>query len=282
MNNEDNSPRFIVLHREILTCKELTDTDRIVYARICTFDIYFESSEACAQFLGKSERVIQEAKRKLERLGFIECVENTGRGKKYRAVYDRQVSKEKLEKLDAKSEDLQENVGQTYTKTELRPTSKRNSDLHQNVDIVIERDKSLEESNNATLMPALPKPAPARQIPTEAYQLAERLHKWILRNKPDRKIQENWKQRWAEDIDKMHRIDGRNWRQIAGAIDWSQRDDFWHQNILSGANLRKHYDRIEDRARLEMEQNGSQVLADAIQNMTNEQAVAVAHAQGLI
>lgn len=139
--------------------------------------------------------------------------------------------------------------------------------------------KGYKENN---LMSAPAKPAPTRQLPKEAEQLAERLHKWILRNKPDRKISDGWQKRWAEDIDKMHRIDGRSWRQIAGAIDWSQRDNFWHQNILSGANLRKHYDRIEDRARAEMEDNGNQALASAIFNQTPEQAVETARAQGLI
>jgi len=134
--------------------------------------------------------------------------------------------------------------------------------------------------NKDNLMSAPAEPAPTRQLPKEAYQLAERLHKWILRNKPDRKIQSGWQERWADEIDKMHRIDGREWRQIADAIDWSQRDEFWHQNILSGANLRKHYDRMEDRARSEIDQN--QALADAIFSQTPEQAVATAREQGLI
>ena len=139
---------------------------------------------------------------------------------------------------------------------------------------------SKKEINNIMSAPA--KPAPTRELPKEAYQLANRLHKWILRNKPDRKIQDGWQKRWAEDIDKMHRIDGREWRKIAGAIDWSQRDDFWHQNILSGANLRKHYDRMEERASVEIEKNGNQELASAVFKQTPEQAVATAKAQGLI
>ena len=146
------------------------------------------------------------------------------------------------------------------------------------------KDNSNKENSkkDKEIMPAPAKPVQARELPKEAQQLAERLHKWVLRNKPDRKIQEGWQRRWAEDIDKMHRIDGRDWQRIAGAIDWSQRDEFWHQNILSGANLRKHYDRIEERAILEMEQNGSQALASAINNLTPEQAVATAKAQGFI
>ena len=143
-------------------------------------------------------------------------------------------------------------------------------------------NKDISNKDNSNIMPAPAKPAQARELPKEAEQLAERLYKWIKKNKPNRKVQDNWKRRWAEDIDKMHRIDGRDWQRIAGAIDWSQRDEFWHQNILSGANLRKHYDRIEERAILEMEQNGSQALASAINELTPEQAVAAAKAQGLL
>lgn len=141
-------------------------------------------------------------------------------------------------------------------------------------------NKELSNKYIKTHAPA--KPVRGREIPQEAYQLAERLYKWIKKNKPDRKIQDGWKNRWAIDIEKMHRIDGRDWRRIAGAIDWSQADDFWHQNVLSGANLRKHYDRIEERAIQEMESNGSQAMASAIFNQTPEQAIENARAQGLI
>ena len=139
-----------------------------------------------------------------------------------------------------------------------------------------------EKHNKETIMPAPAKPAPARELPKEARQLAERLHKWILKNKPDRKIQNGWEDRWASDIDKMHRLDGRNWKQIMEAIDWSQRDDFWRQNVLSGANLRKHYDRIEDRARMEMEYNSSQALASQIFSQDGNQAVETARKMGLL
>ena len=283
MNSNENSPRFIILHREILTCKELTDTDRIVYARICTFDIYFESAEACAEFLGKTERAVQDSKRKLERLGFIECIENTGRGKKYRAVFDRPIPDEKLKKIDQEAEDLQKNVGQTYEPTYIRPTTERNSDLRQNVGIVIERDNTGAESNTAyNLMSAPAKPAPTRELPNEAKELAHLLHCLILQNKPDRRIQDGWADRWAEDIEKAHRIDGRGWEQLKAAIVWSQRDEFWKQNILSGEKLRKHYDRMSDRARAEREKNASQDVASAIFSQTNEQAVENAKKLGLI
>lgn len=62
--------------------------------------------------------------------------------------------------------------------------------------------------------------------------------------------------RWAKDIEKMHRIDGRSWQNIEKAIDWAMNDSFWQQNIWSGANLRKHYDKLEAGARAKFLKNG--------------------------
>lgn len=56
-------------------------------------------------------------------------------------------------------------------------------------------------------------------------------------------------ERWAVDIDKMNRIDGRSWENIEQAIDWALDDPFWQKNIWSGKNLRKYYDRLEAEAR---------------------------------
>lgn len=137
-----------------------------------------------------------------------------------------------------------------------------------------------EKQNKETLMPAPAKPAPARQLPQEAKDLAGLLHNKILENKPDRKIPSGWEKRWAEDIDKMHRLDGRSWGAIKACIIWSQRDDFWHQNILSGANLRKHYDRMADRAR--SERNSNQALASQIFSQDGNQAVETARKMGLL
>ena len=131
-------------------------------------------------------------------------------------------------------------------------------------------------------MPAPAKPAPAREFPQQARELAKRLHAGIIKNKPDRKIQDGWEDRWARDIEKMNRLDGRSWEAIAACIDWSQRDEFWRQNVLSGETLRKHYDRMSDRARAERQKNGSQELAAAIFSQDGNQAVETARKMGLL
>lgn len=46
---------------------------------------------------------------------------------------------------------------------------------------------------------------------------------------------------WAPDIDKLHRIDGREWGQIEKVIVWCQADSFWQPNIRSGKKLREKF-----------------------------------------
>jgi hypothetical protein len=50
--------------------------------------------------------------------------------------------------------------------------------------------------------------------------------------------------KWLADMERLHRIDGRSWDQIAKAIMWCQDDDFWKANIMSPAKLRKQYDQL--------------------------------------
>lgn len=64
-------------------------------------------------------------------------------------------------------------------------------------------------------------------------------------------------ERWAKDIEKLHRLDGRSWEDIKRAIDWAMDDSFWQKNIWSGANLRKHYDRLEADARTDFMKHGT-------------------------
>jgi len=51
-------------------------------------------------------------------------------------------------------------------------------------------------------------------------------------------------QSWAKDVDLMIRRDKRKPEMIEKIIDWCQKDDFWHKNILSIAKLRKQFDRL--------------------------------------
>lgn len=123
--------KFIVLRQEVLYDKNLSKTDKFVYARIATFDEYFESAESCAEVLGLSKRQVEDAKRRLEKAGYIKCLANTGHGKRYKAVYD-----------------IPKSVGQTYRKMQSRPTENCRSDLQKTVDIDKTLEKNIEKNNS--------------------------------------------------------------------------------------------------------------------------------------
>jgi hypothetical protein len=55
---------------------------------------------------------------------------------------------------------------------------------------------------------------------------------WEIRGSPDK---------WAEDMNKIHRLDGRTYEQIEYMIKWTQNDGFWSQNILSASKLRDKF-----------------------------------------
>jgi hypothetical protein len=80
----------------------------------------------------------------------------------------------------------------------------------------------------------------------EGINLAELLLKTIRDRYPDFKPNFNNTDlnRWGVDIDLMMRIDKRYPEQIKEIIEWCQKDNFWHKNILSGAKLREQFDRL--------------------------------------
>lgn len=64
---------------------------------------------------------------------------------------------------------------------------------------------------------------------------------------------------WAEDIEKLHRIDKQPYELIEAAIVWSQNHGFWKRNIRSGAALRKHFEKICIQAKFDNEQKKGRI-----------------------
>jgi hypothetical protein len=83
----------------------------------------------------------------------------------------------------------------------------------------------------------------------DALRLSELLADLILQNNPRNTSVNNGKraasiQRWASDIDKLIRIDGQPPSIVERVIQWSQTDEFWRSNVLSGSTLRKQWDKL--------------------------------------
>jgi hypothetical protein len=92
---------------------------------------------------------------------------------------------------------------------------------------------------------------------SDEYELAEKLFLDIKKvnkafekkySKYSPKQKENLIQRWAAHIDLLIRVDGQNCEDIRNVISWVAQDTFWSTVILSTANLRKNYTRIEPKA----------------------------------
>ncbi|HEC32988.1 MAG TPA: hypothetical protein ENI63_01880 [Candidatus Kaiserbacteria bacterium] len=62
----------------------------------------------------------------------------------------------------------------------------------------------------------------------------------IQKNNPEWKMRGN-RDIWAEDINKLQRLDERTYEQIEVMIKWVQSDLFWRQNILSTSKLREKF-----------------------------------------
>ena len=89
---------------------------------------------------------------------------------------------------------------------------------------------------------------------TIEYQLAQRLYKKILLN--DSKAKKPNLNKWAEHIDKLIRLDGRDVDTVETVIDFATSDNFWRANILSANKLREKFQQLY----LKMNQGGSKSL----------------------
>lgn len=77
----------------------------------------------------------------------------------------------------------------------------------------------------------------------EDISMAELLARLIQANNPEWMMRGSM-DKWAEDIERLHRIDGRTYEQIGYMIRWTQKDPFWQQNILSAKKLREQFDNL--------------------------------------
>jgi hypothetical protein len=72
-----------------------------------------------------------------------------------------------------------------------------------------------------------------------AYQISDEFHKYQMENYPVASVK-NWnREKWADTIDKLIRIDGYKPQVISDALSFAVNDDFWSKQIISLAGLRK-------------------------------------------
>ena len=82
--------------------------------------------------------------------------------------------------------------------------------------------------------------------PADSIRLATLLRDLILARQPKARERRSKMDDWADDIDKLIRIDGHDPQEIEAVVRWCQTDSFWKANIRSGWKLREKFDQLQD------------------------------------
>jgi len=82
-----------------------------------------------------------------------------------------------------------------------------------------------------------------KDLHSDEWRLSELFLESILERKRD--FRQPDLSRWAAQMERMIRQDGRTPERIEAVIRWCRTDPFWSNNILSVAKLRQHFDRLE-------------------------------------
>ncbi len=108
-----------------------------------------------------------------------------------------------------------------------------------------EEEKSDVDKSPPTPPPGTPSKKEKKEVSLEATEAANKLWENVLKIHPKHKPPQLGC--WAEELEKMKRLDKRTWEDINAIIDFaSQPTNFWGQNgvIQSPESLRKHFDKI--------------------------------------
>lgn len=83
----------------------------------------------------------------------------------------------------------------------------------------------------------------ARTIPDDAKQVAQFLYDEVVLRYPFIK-EECDLEDWANEVDKLNRIDQYDYSLIFAVARWSQDDKFWRGQVRSGGSLRRHFSKM--------------------------------------
>jgi len=81
-----------------------------------------------------------------------------------------------------------------------------------------------------------------RHADPQDHQLAMKMISMIRENIPN--VKQPDLSKWAEEFNRIRRLDKRIESDVMGVMTWALQDDFWSTNILSPVKLRKQFDRL--------------------------------------
>ena len=238
---------------EIWDDENLTRLERDLWAEIFQLDGEegcVASNEYLAKVLRCDKCSVTKGISKLKKLGYIFQESFDGRVRVLRSSYRLQVS------VKSSRQSREKSVGRVDEKQ--YAGSVKSSSIEYNIENRLEYN--LDNSNNTSEI-KISDGSRKKELPKEAYNLAEHLKDKILEHQPTACINRNYRESWAKDFEKAHRLDKRDWNKMFTMIDFCfDVSDFWGPNIRSGAKLRQHYDQIESQIQRYVNKNGTIVV----------------------
>lgn len=220
----------------------LSGLDLMVYAIIwgyCqnTQSYFYGSRQYIASITGASVRGVQKSLQKLQDKGLIINIGKHSETNTIKYVATKSVN------------ECTECTGTECTGTECTDESALSAQ-GQGTECTLDREQSAHNNiynnlddnlGNNIVSPVGEKPL--KNIDAKAMEMAELL--FALHQQVDPKARKPNFEKWAADIEKIKRIDGRSYEDIEKVIRWAKKpDNFWFSNIMSGEKLRKQFDRL--------------------------------------
>lgn len=199
----------------------------------------YNSAEAFAEiFTYFKARKIAELLRQMEADGLIQSIQihGTDRKKSY-TVSDKGWSYYTVQVLDSgmsetEPMDCQEND---------TPLSEKC--IMENAEIQYSSITDIKQTDINTDIVSPPGGQTSKTVEPKAIELATMLFE--LHKQVDPKVKKPAFEKWAEDIEKINRLDGRSYKDIEKVIRWVKTPgNFWFPNIMSGKKLRMQFSRL--------------------------------------
>lgn len=105
-----------------------------------------------------------------------------------------------------------------------------------------EPDKKIIVPDPAVAVSGTKKMPAKKELPKEAEDLSRKLLDQVLRVHPKFKMPNM--QKWAEEMERLNRIDGRTWQEISAMLDWAAEHQFWYKVLQSPDKLRSNWDKM--------------------------------------
>ncbi len=214
---------------------------RIIYWQDIAKGEFYKSNEEWYDELRLSEWQLREAKKAIAKYVTI-----TRRGMPARNYYN--VDMDALDEALASTEETSEqdlSIPHDSTSQNLTTRSEESSTS------IIRTNDTTNDTTKSDVVPTPDKPK--KPIDDEAYGIVLQLDRLIATRLPNRHriMTTTQRDKAALEIERLHRIDGYEYKLIEGIMRWSQQDSFWADNILSAATLRKQFDKLYLKAKSE-------------------------------